>query len=518
MNSNLKNEFQQEMNQKLMPLFKQGLSSIYETCKRKNVKRCLLLKEFQQALEDIPLWNDHIVENEHHRFIASSNCGWFDDLIMAAFKASTKQMLIIQDRANHDVELDVEVPTTKVFIHMCYIELARRFWKEPSLFYDRYNKTNLLNHEERLHKSILEGIEATFLSYLPFEKVLTSYLRSEPKTVSVESTPVLQVDSEVVVPVPHVAVQPVPLHVPERVHELDQSQIKPPSTPEPTIGCEDDDVDDDDYDEHDDANADADAEHDDVEDTFSESFVTSHTTPYTTADDHDRDHVHDEFSTPKDEDEKEPSTTIGSVADAYQLSNLHTSHPLIPYVGQNEHVGETADNAHASSNTSPHFISPRICVEHQPEGSEEASDDDDEETYEEEEEVEHYHPQPNMNTIQIQNGYTPQPSVSGVEPENADAPATPAHEPTPTPTPTQTTLVPQVFASAPVKPVVTNAMNDEIRKSIKEVYIYEKKKKNEQKIKNYLGIKVDYDEFKQNPKKIRNYLLFEETNRKKYAL
>ena len=63
MNSNLKNEFQQEMNQKLMPLFKQGLLSIYETCKRKNVKRCLLLKEFQQALEDIPLWNDHIVEN-----------------------------------------------------------------------------------------------------------------------------------------------------------------------------------------------------------------------------------------------------------------------------------------------------------------------------------------------------------------------------------------------------------------------------------------------------------------------
>ena len=55
--------------------------------------------------------------------------------------------------------------------------------------------------------------------------------------------------------------------------------------------------------------------------------------------------------------------------------------------------------------------------------------------------------------------------------------------------------------------------DEEINKSIKEIYIRDKKIKNEKKIKNILGIKVDYDILKNNPKKIRNYLLLENSKK-----
>ena len=61
----------------------------------------------------------------------------------------------------------------------------------------------------------------------------------------------------------------------------------------------------------------------------------------------------------------------------------------------------------------------------------------------------------------------------------------------------------------------TYDIDEEINKSIKEVYIRDKIKRNEKKIRNVLGIKVDYDTLVNNPKKVRNYLLME--NCKKWS-
>ena len=55
-----------------------------------------------------------------------------------------------------------------------------------------------------------------------------------------------------------------------------------------------------------------------------------------------------------------------------------------------------------------------------------------------------------------------------------------------------------------------------VNRTIKRMYIRDKKARNEKKIKQMLGVKVDYSTFKAHPKKIRNFLYINDnTNRVK---
>ena len=129
-----KEEYTRQLINILYPHMYVGVKSIYDfastACKKINDKN--ILKKFQLLLATIPDWNQSRIEEEYQRIINESACDWIEDLITAVFVSHTKVLTSIKlKKKTKTIELDV--PQGPYFIHKCYIEIARNFWKKPYL-------------------------------------------------------------------------------------------------------------------------------------------------------------------------------------------------------------------------------------------------------------------------------------------------------------------------------------------------------------------------------------------------
>lgn len=156
------------------PLFKQGFHSIYETVCEKTIDNNLMLfREFQEELQKVPSWNSVMIEKEYERFILSTRCEWLGDLIVANFKASAKNILSsIQSSDTQDHSIDLTIPTPQNFIHYCYIEIARQLWKKPQLFYQKLTTFEKQQNDETIDKMIEISIKQAIQKNLPFDTLL----------------------------------------------------------------------------------------------------------------------------------------------------------------------------------------------------------------------------------------------------------------------------------------------------------------------------------------------------------
>ena len=176
MDIQLKNEYLTNFKVKTIPLFKQGIRSLYDSTLHNNRNKKQLLKEFQETLANIPQWNTLIIDNEYTRFLQGSSCTWLGDLIMAVFKATIKELMIFR---TIDPQMDVQVPSPKVFIHSCYIQIARYLWKKPQLLYHKYDKETYVKAEEELDHTINNAIHITINKFLPFESIVSKYVKND---------------------------------------------------------------------------------------------------------------------------------------------------------------------------------------------------------------------------------------------------------------------------------------------------------------------------------------------------
>ena len=153
----------------------EGINTIYKDakklCKQKGTRN--YLEKFQELLTTIPKWSKEVVSKELLRIKIKSNCNWLEELITAVFVSHTKVLTAI--KGNRVV--DLEIPNSVLFIHKCYIECARVFWKNPYLFSDEsitpceYQR-NLRDCETIISKKIAETIR----KMLPIELILKNYL------------------------------------------------------------------------------------------------------------------------------------------------------------------------------------------------------------------------------------------------------------------------------------------------------------------------------------------------------
>jgi len=65
--------------------FIEGFQSIYDNVKNNNEINKKILREFQESLKIIPLWNDKIIEEEYNRIKLVSKCDYLDNLIERLF-------------------------------------------------------------------------------------------------------------------------------------------------------------------------------------------------------------------------------------------------------------------------------------------------------------------------------------------------------------------------------------------------------------------------------------------------
>ena len=172
-----KNEYTKQLTKLLTPSIYEGIESVYNHSVQIESKQ--FLKKFQEHLSEIPKWTKEILKKEYRRIITNINCDWIEDLITAVFVSHTKVLTVIKISNNNNKSIDLKVPNGEHFIHKCYIECARQFWKRPYLFDHRVSNIDIQRNFNESEKIISVAIEETVRNMLPVRNILKEYLGND---------------------------------------------------------------------------------------------------------------------------------------------------------------------------------------------------------------------------------------------------------------------------------------------------------------------------------------------------
>jgi len=140
-----KQEYTHQLIQLLYPQIYIGIKSIYDAAKEycQQSSDNHILKKFQQLLSNVPKWNTDRIDNEFKRIQKNTECDWIEDLITAVFVSHTKVLTAIQLKNNNKKTIQLSVPQGPFFVHKCYTEVARAFWKRPYLLNHQLSNIDL---------------------------------------------------------------------------------------------------------------------------------------------------------------------------------------------------------------------------------------------------------------------------------------------------------------------------------------------------------------------------------------
>jgi hypothetical protein len=179
-----------------------GIKKIFNECRDKCQERGELsdvLTDFQGKLEEIPKWNQEVILGECDTLLTESKCDWIEDLITAVFVSHTRVLTSINFSKNKR-QINLKVPKTDHFIHQCYVDVARIFYKAPYLMDDTGSRYEFQRNRNESEVLIEKSIENTIRKQLPVKHILQEYLgndyvarENEPETEvePVEETPKL---------------------------------------------------------------------------------------------------------------------------------------------------------------------------------------------------------------------------------------------------------------------------------------------------------------------------------------
>ena len=178
--SDAKTEFTQNLCDILTPRIYEGIRSIYEECKTLcNDKRFengnQTLPTFQKFLSDIAKWNNDVLMKEYERIKTKTDCKYLDDLLTAVFIAHTRVLSSIRN-GNKKKKINLKIPKIYNFIHKCYINCAREFWKYTYLFHETNNKLDIQRNMKEASEIIEKCIKNTIRNSLPVKNILNEYL------------------------------------------------------------------------------------------------------------------------------------------------------------------------------------------------------------------------------------------------------------------------------------------------------------------------------------------------------
>lgn len=174
-----KKRYIEQLQQILTPRMYEGFESIYDNSlellenefEEKNQQTRSIAKVFQEALKEIPLWNQDIIDHECYRIIQVSNCDYLEDLIEAVFIAESKILTAVQSIKG---KTKVHVPRASHFVHRCYIAAAREIYKNPYVFNHSRELSPQEKHNNMRHTlhMIQEGVSNAIRELLPIRDIL----------------------------------------------------------------------------------------------------------------------------------------------------------------------------------------------------------------------------------------------------------------------------------------------------------------------------------------------------------
>ncbi len=172
-----KEEYTRQLVSVLSPEIYVGIKSIYDAAQNhcNKIKDKSILKKFQLLLSSVPQWNQNKVEEEFKRIVKKTDCDFIEDLITAVFVSHTKVLSSIKLKKNNKT-IPVNVPVGAFFIHKCYIECARNFWRKSWLLDNTAGSIDIQRNMADSEKLIQESIKETIRKLLPVRYILKEYI------------------------------------------------------------------------------------------------------------------------------------------------------------------------------------------------------------------------------------------------------------------------------------------------------------------------------------------------------
>lgn len=176
----------------LEPSMYNGFRDIYEQAKHV-LNGNSIYKNFQVLLSNVPHWNFHMLEKEVVDIQKETGCDWLDNLITAVFVSHSKILTSVKvgNYKPKTKKIDLKIPDTTNFIHQCYLDASRSFYKNPFLFLDDPKQIKpevYLKNTQTCKDIIKESILSTVRKLLPFKSILNEYLSLENNMLALGGT------------------------------------------------------------------------------------------------------------------------------------------------------------------------------------------------------------------------------------------------------------------------------------------------------------------------------------------
>jgi hypothetical protein len=173
-----KNEWGARLLTILTPLIIEGFKSIfdesYKLCKDNNETGKYLMT-FQNLISRIPKWNVSIIETEKKRIIDKSGCSYLEELVTCIHIIQLK-LLTAMRVGKKQKKIDINIPKLDDFIHKCYINVARKIYKNVYLFELNCASLQTQKHNRELEIIVQECILNAVRDSIPIESILKAYM------------------------------------------------------------------------------------------------------------------------------------------------------------------------------------------------------------------------------------------------------------------------------------------------------------------------------------------------------
>ena len=165
-----------------------GFLTIYNDAKEScNKKRVVdqRLKKFQSYVSKIPKWTDEELNMECDRITTLSKCDWIEYLITVVFITHAKIRASVKNDNIEYKNIQIDIPEKNQFIHKCYIEAARKIWKNAYLYDDENVSDSEYQRNIRDVETLLsDAIDITIRKALPIRNLLEEYLGKDLKIIN----------------------------------------------------------------------------------------------------------------------------------------------------------------------------------------------------------------------------------------------------------------------------------------------------------------------------------------------
>jgi len=140
---------------------------------------------FQNLLVRVPKWNEEIIDKEKQRIVAKSNCNYMEDIITCVHIIQLKCMTAMRVGMKQK-KIDIDVPKLNVFIHKCYINVARSVYNNVYLYEIKTKSLERQKNRRLVELLVQEWILNTIRSNIPIEEIIRSYMDETTETDVIE--------------------------------------------------------------------------------------------------------------------------------------------------------------------------------------------------------------------------------------------------------------------------------------------------------------------------------------------